>query len=144
MKTKKVEKNLGIYLYTGVIFVVFLGIYFWSRSLFATPLSVNEIGSKAQRVNTYGCYLKQVQCFQAPCEPVVYCPVPVPASDVCTQEYGTCQDLSGACHTYTDGCDQAYSCAAPLMSCAKPAQTTTTKNKPGQHCYTWGKMKWCK
>lgn len=75
-----------------------------------------------------GCYYRQVQCFQAPCDPVLTCPSTTPSQNFCTgKSNGTACDASG-CPVCPPGSTQC-----PRLAC--PYTPGTCQN--GQCIQTW-------
>jgi hypothetical protein len=116
------------------------------------PSGINEItaGFNKQdapmKVDSNGCYEKQIQCVKAPCNPIMVCPAgvsPAPVAtkggEICSQEYGNCVNKTGQCVAYTDGCQKTAMCTSPFKSCdmAKPMPTTAPIScvcPPGARC----------
>lgn len=80
-----------------------------------------------------GCYFKQVQCIQAPCDPIVVCPT---SATTCTGGNGTTCTL-GACPTCTaDGKCPAMACKVATGICMngicnRPVVCDNTNNGAG-------------
>lgn len=64
-----------------------------------------------------GCTYKQVQCIQAPCDPVLECNLSSPRPQACTKIAGSCLNNARVCQTFSDGCQQAKICATPYQGC---------------------------
>lgn len=97
-----------------------------------------EIDKMSLREAPAGCYYKQVQCIQAPCEPILICDTTSdPQYEVCTQIAGTCTGTDGQCVTFTNGCERGRLCAkdqsASTCTVAKPTPTQT----PPPKCTSW-------
>lgn len=161
-RTKKVSflKNKFVIL-AGLAIVVALGF----KALFglvAQPAGVNEValenkkititdGKSISKTLPNGCVEKQVQCIQAPCEPILVCPpgATTTPSQVCSQEAGSCMTTSGQCAGYSDGCIKARICATPYQTCntGKPSPVPTAtavpmpSSRPSCYCPPGAKCK---
>jgi hypothetical protein len=129
-----------------------------SLSKMMQPAGVNEIAEGGAgwqkfpagvKVDSNGCYYKQIQCVTEPCNPVPVCPAgvtPAPTNSptkegmFCTQEAGTCVNTVGQCVGYTDGCQKSKLCGSNPRQCGKvvPSPVATCiplpSCAPGQAC----------
>lgn len=124
-----------------VIAALLLAGFLGSRAIIsyvAAPAGINEIG-KTQVAWTgterqpNGCYTKEVQCVQAPCEPILVCPpgvTPAPTPQMCTQEVGSCLNGVGECVGYTDGCQKSKMCGTDIRKCDLINQTPLPTSSP--------------
>lgn len=137
MRAKTKQKKFSFKYLIILVITLALG-WSLSRSMIS-PLNINLIstdkpGYTQSPVAPEGCYYKQVQCIQAPCDPMLVCESPVPLAtppkrEICTQIAGTCTGLDGNCVNFTNGCERARLCAldqAPSGTCsiARPPSAT--------------------
>ncbi len=87
------------------------------------PTGINEVALMT-KIDSSGCYYKQVQCVKAPCEPVLVCPTTTEStnSQICTQVAGSCMGKEEKCVSYSNGCEQARLCNPNISSdlCSAP------------------------
>lgn len=123
------------YFVVGALFLAIATVVAVSTRL-AAPVDIDYIATEGETVTRVlssgaasGCYYQDVQCFKAPCEPILVCPdgaSPLPSKEpeVCTQEAGACIGYKGECVTYTNGCIKSRICAKPYQAC-RPTSTPT-------------------
>jgi hypothetical protein len=98
------------YKFHTLTFLVLIGLGAWAGIVrFAQPAEINEVTyAKVQKIDPQmhcldgackpaptGCYYQQVQCIQAPCNPVLVCASPTPKGS-CTPR-PACLDSNPAC-----------------------------------------------
>ena len=132
-KTNRQKSKLTIWI--GSIFaIMFVGLYFLYRTQ-AKPADINKIAI----ANPNGCYFRQVQCVNEPCEPVLYCPPPKPSTEFCSPIAGKCLTPGKICVTYADSCERATKCDQPVVSCGdtvkpSPSAGSSCICPPGAAC----------
>ncbi len=135
-----------VFIAVALVLTVGLGIWSLSRSLFA-PVDINLVGTGKPAVSDIrkevppGCYYKQVQCIQEPCNPMLICDTPTPSQapspigEVCTQEVGNCTGLDGTCTAYSDGCQKSRLCDPKQPAGRGVCVMTNTRIPP--NCTSW-------
>lgn len=134
------------YFVVGALFLAIATVVAVSTRL-AAPVDVDYIATEGETVTRVlssgaasGCYYQDVQCFKAPCEPILVCPdgaSPLPSKEpeVCTQEAGACIGYKGECVTYANGCIKSRICAKPYQACRPtPTPTPTPTATPISSC----------
>lgn len=114
---------------TPLIVVIVLSLSWLIYRSMLTPTGINEVASKI-KIDSNGCYYKQVQCVTAPCEPILVCPTQTSTGQVCTQEAGTCIGLDGSCVTFTDGCEKSRLCSPKQLATGDRGSCGFTKPTP--------------
>lgn len=129
-----------LFLVVGLAIFVLVGLRVAYNAM-VQPSEINEVtgGFRKQdapiRVDSNGCYEKQIQCAKAPCNPIMVCPAgvsPAPVAtkggEFCTQEAGTCLTPAGQCVGYSNGCQKAELCGSSAKQCSvvtKPVPTAS-------------------
>ena len=111
-------------------FIAILGAIVWAtyRSMLV-PTDINLVSSdiaSTQKLVTdsSGCYYQQVQCVQAPCEPVRVCPANTTTSSAVPRD----------CISWFDGCNTCTVVDGVITGCTKMACKKDPYNPPNPYC----------
>ena len=111
--------------------LVVLGLGAWGlmRSM-AVPSDINLVGTEVstQKLVTdeNGCYLQEVQCVKAPCEPIKVCPTTT-----------TNTGIPKSCVSWFDGCNTCQVTNGVLGACTKKACKLDPNNAPKPYCIAY-------
>lgn len=101
-----------------------------------------------------GCYYKQVQCVQAPCNPILVCPTPTPGQNSCTNAKNGSSCTIGSCPTCTPGkpcpaiacIPQSGTCqnGQCIANCTQPPKGCVDENGNLSLCDPMPGVTWCR
>lgn len=135
---KKVQSRFKLFLLASVVLGAIFGV--WYSQFLAQPADINLVGSGFSNGSDIvprgetsgkikaGCYYQEVQCIQAPCEPVLVC------------EDGNTPDPKPGCYYATPSCPPGKMCPqvvqliCPVDASAKPTSSPVACTKDLFNC----------
>lgn len=120
-RIKKLPRRSLTNFLLGVALVFVFSMIGWSyyQSQMTTP-EVNLVAvGKPTPIDENGCYLKEVQCVKAPCEPIKVCPTTT-----------TSNTIPLDCNSWFDGCNTCQVKDGRILGCTKKVCKLNARIKP--------------